>query len=102
MERYQKISSRITILLAFMWLFLPMEVGYKYMCFGALVLYIGIQNMILLIWGQRIGQMPMKIHFLAEKHGNDKAMLIFVLFFVLFFILMGLGIIYSGYQVQFP
>ena len=102
MERYQKISSKIIIALAVIWIFLPLDLGYRYMFFGAIVTYMGIQNFILILWGKRTGQMPSKIQHLVNKHGTDKAELIFGLFFILFFLLMGIGVVYSGYQIQFP
>jgi len=102
MERYQKISSRIIIALAVLWVLLPMDLGYKYMFFGAIITYMGIQNAILFLWGKRIGQMPNKIQLLITKHGVDKAELMYGLFFILFFLFVGVTVIYSGYQIQFP
>lgn len=101
MERFQKYSARVLLILALLWLFLPMDAGYKYIYLGALILYVGVQNLVFLNIGQRSGKMPPKIAHLIERHGNEKGMMIYALLFVLFFILAGIGTIYSGVQMQF-
>ena len=77
MEKFQKISSRIIIILALLWMLAvsmgQLSVGQSYMGIGALSAYIGIQNIILLNWGQRTGKMPPKIAYLIQRHGNNKA-----------------------------
>ena len=57
MEKFQKISSRVVIVLALLWGVLiamgKLSTGYSYMGIGVLSTYIGIQNLILLNWGQK-------------------------------------------------
>lgn len=103
MEKFQKISSRIVIALALLLGIAialgKISVGYSYMGIGLLSTYIGIQNMILLNWGQRTGQMPAKIAFLIERHGNNKGLMQYTLINILMFLLLGLSVAYCGWQL---
>ena len=103
MEKFQKISSRIVIVLALFWGVLiamgKLSVGYSYMGIGILSAYIGIQNMILLNWGQRTGQMPTKITYLIERHGNNRGLIQYVIVNILLFLLLGLAVAYCGWQL---
>lgn len=103
MEKFQKFSSRIVIVLALLWAVLvvtgQLPIGYSYLILGALSAYIGVQNMILLNWGQRTGQMPSKITYLIQRHGNNKGIMQYVVVNVLLFLLIGLAVMYCGYQL---
>ena len=103
MEKFQKISSRVVIVLALRWGVLiamgKLSTGYSYMGIGVLSTYIGIQNLILLNWGQRTGKMPTKITYLIERHGNNKGLIQYVLVNILLFLLLGLAVVYSSWQL---
>lgn len=103
MEKFQKISSRIIIILALLWMLAvsigQLSVGQSYMGIGALSAYIGIQNIILLNWGQRTGKMPPKIAYLIQRHGNNKGLMQYVIVNILLFLLIGLAVLYSGWQL---
>lgn len=104
MEKFQKISSRVVIVLALLWAVAvamgKLNVAYSYMIFGALAAYIGVQNIILLNWGQRIGQMPKKIVYLIERHGHDRGILQYVLVNVLLYLLIGLAVLFCGWTLR--
>lgn len=94
MEQYQKISSRIIIVLAFVWAALTatgnLSTGQSYFMIGAISAYIGVQNIILLNWGQRTGRLPRKIVYLIEQHGHNSGILRYTLINILLFLLIGL------------
>lgn len=103
MEKFQKISSRIVIVLAILWggviALAKVPVGYCYMGIGVLSTYVAVQNIILLNWGQRTGQMPTKISYLIERHGNKKGLLQYVILNILLFLALGLTVIFCGWQL---
>ncbi len=103
MEKFQKISSRIVMVLALLWMLAvsmgQLSVGQSYMGIGALSAYIGIQNIILLNWGHRTGNMPPKIAYLIQRHGNNKGLIQYVIVNILLFLLIGLAVLYSGWQL---
>ena len=76
-----------------------LSTGYSYMGIGVLSTYIGIQNLILLNWGQRTGKMPAKIAYLTERHGNNKGLIQYVIVNILLFLLLGLAVVYSSWQL---
>jgi len=100
MEQFQKISSKIVIALALLWLVLvslgKLNLGQSYLMLGALSAYIGVQNIILLNWGQRTGQLPKKIAYLVEQRGMQKGVRQYVLVNILLFLLIGIVVAYCG------
>lgn len=104
MEKFQKISSRVIIVLALIWAVLMstgmLTVGQGYFAIGVLSAYIGVQNIILLNWGQRTGQMPNKITHLVERHGEQKGILTYVVVNILLYLLIGLVVMYCGWTLM--
>ena len=100
MEKFQKFSSRIVIGLAFIWAALTfshmISVNISYMMIGGLAAYIGVQNIILLNWGLKIGKMPNKISYQIEQHGHNKGIRNFVVINVLMYLLIGIVVIISA------
>ena len=94
MEQYQKISSRIIIIVAFVWAILTatgnLSTAKSYFMIGAISAYIGVQNIILLNWGQRTGRLPRKIVYLIEQHGHNSGILRYTMINILLFLLIGL------------
>ena len=101
MEKFQKISSRIIIALAFVWAALTFSnmipVGASYMLIGILAAYIGIQNIILLNWGLKIGKMTNKITYQIELHGHHKGIRNFVFVNIILYLSIGLVVAVCGY-----
>ncbi len=104
MDKFQKISSRIVIALALIWAVLvalgQLSVGQSYFGIGVLSAYIGIQNTLLLVWGQRTGNMPKKIAHIIEQHGPDKGIIQYVIVNILIFLLVGMTVAYCGWQLM--
>lgn len=102
MEKFQKFSSKVVIFLAFAWAALTFSnmipVGISYMIIGALAAYIGIQNIILLNWGLKIGKMPNKISYQIELHGHKKGIKNFVIFNVLLYLIIGIVVAVCGWM----
>ena len=102
MGKLQKFSSRIVIALALIWAVLlaagQLSIGQSYLGIGILSAYIGIQNAILFIWGQRTGKMPKKIAHAIQQHGQDKGMIQYGIVNILLFLLIGLIVAYCGWQ----
>lgn len=98
--RFQKISQKIILILAAVWvllLFFPsVELGYRYIYIGLLIFYLGIQNIILLNLGQRTGQPPDKLVMYQERLGVKNGLIRYASFAALY-IIIGLVIAYSGY-----
>ncbi len=105
MEKFQKISSRVVIVLAFVWAALSFSgmipVGVSYMVIGGLAAYIGIQNIILLNWGLKIGKMPTKITYQIEQHGHNKGIKNYVVINVLLYLIIGIVVLVCGCITQF-
>ncbi|MBQ2776594.1 MAG: hypothetical protein IJF50_03755 [Peptococcaceae bacterium] len=105
MEKFQKISSKVVIALALVWAALTftssIPVGVSYMAIGALAAYIGIQNIILLNWGLKIGKMPNKITYQIEQHGHNKGIKNFVAINVLLYLIVGIVVFVCGCITQF-
>ena len=103
MKQFHKISKRIFYILAAIWVLLlllvpSIELGYRYISFGLLVCYLGVQNIILLNLGQRSGEMPDKLLMYQERLGARKGLLCYASVAAAL-ILIGLLIIYGGYAV---
>ena len=100
MEKFQKISSKVVIALALVWAALTfthmIPVKISYMVIGGLAAYIGIQNIILLNWGLKIGKMPNKITYQIEQHGHNKGIKNFVVINVLLYLIIGIVVIVSA------
>ena len=94
MEKFQKFSSRAVIILALVWAVLTfggmIPANVSYMIIGGLAAYIGVQNIILLNWGLKIGQMPNKITYQIEQHGHNKGIRNFVVINVLLYLIIGI------------
>ena len=73
--------------------------GWSYLGIGFLSAYIGIQNIILLVYGQRTGDMPEKIAYLINRHGNDKGMVQYVLVNIMLYLFIGLIVMYCGWTM---
>jgi len=105
MEKFQKISSRVVIVLALIWAAVTftgmIPTGLSYMIIGALAAYIGIQNIILLNWGLKIGKMPNKITYQIEQHGHDKGIKNFAFINILLYLIIGLVVFICGCITQF-
>lgn len=105
MEKFQKNSSKIVIALAFVWAALSftgmIPVGASYMIIGGLAAYIGIQNIILLNWGLKIGKMPNKIAYQIEQHGHSKGIKHYVVINILLYLIIGIVVLVCGYITQF-
>ena len=105
MEKFQKTSSKIVIALAFVWAALTFSnsipVGASYMMIGALAAYIGIQNIILLNWGLKIGKMTNKITYQIELHGHKKGIKNYVLVNVLLYLSIGIVVFVCGAMTYF-
>ena len=104
MKKIQKISSRIIIALAILWAVAVVaglfpSLGWSYLGIGFLSAYIGIQNIILLVYGQRTGDMPEKIAYLINRHGNDKGMVQYVLVNIMLYLFIGLIVMYRGWTM---
>ena len=100
MEKFQKFSSRIVIGLALVWAALTfthmIPVKISYMIIGGLAAYIGVQNIILLNWGLKIGKMPNKISYQIEQHGHNKGIRNFVVVNVLLYLIIGIVVVVSA------
>ena len=100
MEKFQKFSSRIVIGLALVWAVLTFSnmipVNVSYMIIGGLATYIGVQNIILLNWGLKIGKMPNKITYQIEQHGHNKGIRNFVVVNVLLYLIIGIVVMVSA------
>lgn len=105
MEKFQKYSSTIVIVLALIWAALSftrmIPIGMSYMIIGALAAYIGVQNIILLNWGLKIGKMPNKITYQIEQHGHNKGIRNFVVINVLLYLIIGIVVFVCGCITQF-
>lgn len=105
MEKFQKISSKIVIALALVWAALTftgmIPTGTSYMMIGALAAYIGIQNIILLNWGLKIGRMCNKITFQIEHHGHEKGIKNFVAINILLYLIIGIVVFVCGVMIQY-
>lgn len=105
MEKFQKISSKTVIALALVWAALTftgkIPTGISYMMIGALAAYIGIQNIILLNWGLKIGKMCNKITFQIEHHGHEKGIKNFVVINILMYLLIGIVVFVCGCLIHF-
>ncbi len=102
MKKFHKISQRIILILAAIWVLLlffkGIELGYRYIYIGLLILYVGVQNIILLNLGQRAGEMPDKLLMYQERLGERKGLIRYAVV-AAGFILIGLVMAYSGYTV---
>lgn len=105
MEKFQKISSKVVIVLALIWALLTftsmIPVGISYIFIGALAAYIGVQNIILLNWGLKIGKMPNKIAYQIEQNGHEKGIKNFVIVNVLLYLIIGIIVFVCGCITQF-
>lgn len=105
MEKFQKYSSTTVIVLALIWAALSftrmIPIGISYMIIGALAAYIGIQNIILLNWGLKIGKMSNKITYQIEQHGHSKGIRNFVVINVLMYLIIGIVVFVCGCITQF-
>lgn len=103
MEKFQKISSKIIMGLSAVWLVLTathsISVGQSYMFLGALGVYLGIQNIILLNMAQKTGELPRKIAVLVEAHGHDRGIKQYVIVNILIFIIVGAIAMVSGFNL---
>ena len=102
MKKYHKISQRIIIILAAIWVVLlffdNIELGYRYIYFGLLIFYLGVQNIILLNLGQRTGEIPDKVLMYQKRLGERKGLQRYALIAAAF-VLLGLVMAFSGYSV---
>lgn len=105
MEKFQQISSKAVIVLALVWAVLTFSgmipEGISYMIIGGLAAYIGIQNIILLNWGLKIGKMPNKITYQIEQHGHNKGIKNFVVVNILLYLIIGIVVFVCGCMTQF-
>lgn len=105
MEKFQSISSKVVIALALVWAALTftksIPTGLSYMIFGGIAAYIGIQNIILLNWGLKIGRMSTKITYQIEQHGHDRGIKNFVGFNILAYLILGIIVFVCGCMIQF-
>ena len=90
MKKIQKISSRVIIVLAILWAVAVVaglfpSLGWSYLGIGFLSAYIGIQNIILLVYGKRTG--------------NDKGMVQYVLVNIMLYLFIGLIVMYCGWTM---
>ena len=105
MEKFQRTSSKIVITLALIWAALTftssIPVGWSYIIIGFLAAYIGIQNIILLNWGLKIGKMPNKITYIIEQHGHNKGIRNYVVVNILLYLILGIVVFVCGCITQF-
>lgn len=103
MEKFQKISSKIIMGLSVVWILLTatrsISVGQSYMFLGALGVYLGIQNIILLNMAQKTGELPRKISLLVEAHGHDKGIKQYVIVNILMYMIIGALAMIAGFSV---
>jgi len=101
---FHKYSQKIIYLAAIVWaisaFFKLMSLKYLYIFFGAIVLYVGIQNMIILNLGIKRGQIPEKIVHYQNRLGEKNGILFYAVFSVLMFILFGVIIIFSALHMS--
>lgn len=106
MEKFQKYSSRTIIALALIWFALvlsgKLSVGMSYFGIGIISTYLGIQNIILLNWGQRSGKMPNKIAHHIKHHGEQAGILRYVVINVLPYLLIGIVVMVCGWMIMQP
>ena len=102
MKQFYKISKRVFYFLMALWALLllvpSIELAYRYISFGLLVCYLGVQNIILLNLGQRSGEMPDKLMMYQEQLGERKGLIRYAVVAAAL-ILIGLLIVYGGYTV---
>lgn len=100
---FHKISQKIILLAALIWaviaFFQLIPLRYIYVYFGALVLYIGLQNMIILNLGVKKGEIPAKITHYQERFGEKNGVIFYALFSIVMFIVFGIIIIVSAFQI---
>lgn len=100
---FHKISQKFILLAALIWaiiaFFRLIELRYIYVYFGILVLYIGIQNIIILNLGVRKGEIPAKITHYQERFGEKNGIIFYALFSIVLFLVLGIIIIYSAFQI---
>ena len=101
MKKFQKISQKVVIALAILWVLLlaipSIPLGYRYIYVGALIFYLGIQNILLLNIGQRTGVMPDKLLMYQQRLGERSGVVRYGVV-AFFYIVFGVLIIYGGYQ----
>lgn len=99
---FQKISQKIVIALALLWVVLllvpSIPLGYRYIYVGALIFYLGVQNIILLNLGLKSGKMPDKLVMYQERLGEKAGAMRYGLF-AFCYILFGALVIFSGFNV---
>ena len=100
---FHKISQKFILLAALIWsiiaFFRLIELRYIYVYFGILVLYIGIQNIIILNLGVKKGEIPAKITHYQEKFGEKNGIIFYALFSIVLFLVFGAIIIYSALKI---
>ena len=100
---FHKYSQKFVILAALVWAVLAffrlIPLRYIYVYFGAIVLYLGIQNMIILNLAVRQNKLPEKIKHYQERFGEKNGVIFYALFSVLMFIIFGIIIIISAYSI---
>ncbi len=100
---FHKYSQKFILLAVVVWAIIAflnlLPLRYIYVYFGAIVLYLGIQNMIILNLSLKQDELPDKIKHFQEKFGDKNGIIFYAVFSVLMFIIFGLIIIFSAFQI---
>lgn len=100
MELFNKYSRWIFMLAVVVWLTLAISqrvsLGYLYALLGGIVLFLGLKNIVLLLWASREGELPDKAKGFIESYGARKGLVIYLTLFIVFYLLVGSLLILSG------
>ncbi len=104
MEKFQKLSSRLILLMAALWAVLTfggiITVGQSYFLIGLISTWLGIQNIILLNMGQKSGKMPNKIVHHIERHGERSGIIHYVIINILLYLVIGVVVMVCGFTIM--
>ncbi|MBR4944075.1 MAG: hypothetical protein IKZ26_01515 [Peptococcaceae bacterium] len=105
MEKFQKYSSRVILLMSTAWAVLTfggmLTSGQSYFLIGLISAYLGVQNIILLNLGQRSGTMPNKLLYHVEHHGERAGIIRYVIINVLLYLIIGVVVMVCGWMMMF-
>ncbi len=106
MEKFQKISSRLILLMAALWTALTfggvITVGQSYFFIGLISTWLGVQNIILLNMGQKTGKMPNKIAHHIERHGERSGLMHYIVINILLYLIIGVVVMVCGWSIMNP
>lgn len=106
MEQFQKLSSRIILLMCAAWAVVTfggiISTGQSYFFIGLISAWLGVQNIILLNLGQRSGTMPNKLAHHVKQHGEKSGIMHYVVINVLLYLIIGVVVMVCGWMMMNP